>query len=360
MKLAVTVMLLLSLSLTFADRTIWYVHPDSTLNSIQAALDSCADNDIVLVGPGVYYENIVWNYTQGIHLISELGPDTTIIDGGDAGSVITINTGVDTTTIIRGFTIQNGYYVCAGGILCDSSSSPTITSNSIIDNAATDGGGIGVCYYSSPIIKDNTITRNNAFTGGGIEISFYSSPTIFGNIITDNTASAKGGGIYVLLASAPTVDSCTISNNDGDGVYIDHSAAARINYSNITNNTSYGVRKVDPGAIDAEYNWWGDASGPYHPDSNPGGLGDSVSDWVDFIPWLDQPVGVEEQDIVKSVRNKDMIGATILSGPLVLPKDKNCRVFNITGRVVTPDKIKPGIYFVEVGGKIIKKVIKIK
>ena len=26
-----------------AEPTIWYVHPDSALNSIQAALDSCAD-----------------------------------------------------------------------------------------------------------------------------------------------------------------------------------------------------------------------------------------------------------------------------------------------------------------------------
>ncbi len=51
---------------------------------------------------------------------------------------------------------------------------------------------------------------------------------------------------------------------------------------------------------------------------------------------------------------------TILRGPLVLPKDKNCRVFDITGRVVAPDKIKPGIYFLEIDGVISHKVIKIK
>jgi parallel beta-helix repeat protein len=359
LKLAVTVILVLSFSLTFADRTIWYVHPDSTLNSIQVALDSCADNDIVLVGPGVYHENIVWANTQGIHLISELGPDTTIIDGDSSGNVIRITTGVDTSTIIRGFTIQNGFYSYAGGIYC-SSSSPIITSNSIRDNVAGGGGGIGVNVYSSPIIKNNTITGNIADFGAGIEISFYSSPTILCNRITDNTASAKGGGIYICLHSAPTIDSCTISNNDGDGVYIDHSAAARINYSNITNNTSYGVRKVDPDAIDAEYNWWGDASGPYHPDSNPGGMGDSVSDWVDFIPWLDQPVGVEEKHVVTSVRKQDMIGATILSGPLLLPENKSCRVLDITGRVVVHQHIKPGVYFIEVDGEISRKVVKLR
>ena len=37
--------------------------------------------------------------------------------------------------------------------------------------------------------------------------------------------------------------------------------------------------------INAENNWWGDASGPYHPFSNPLGQGDEVGDGVDFDPW---------------------------------------------------------------------------
>jgi len=37
--------------------------------------------------------------------------------------------------------------------------------------------------------------------------------------------------------------------------------------------------------LDARFNWWGDASGPYHPTLNPLGQGDEVSDGVDFDPW---------------------------------------------------------------------------
>lgn len=37
--------------------------------------------------------------------------------------------------------------------------------------------------------------------------------------------------------------------------------------------------------VNAENNWWGDASGPYHPFSNPLGQGDEVGDGVDFDPW---------------------------------------------------------------------------
>lgn len=51
---------------------------------------------------------------------------------------------------------------------------------------------------------------------------------------------------------------------------------------------------------------------------------------------------------------------TIFNGPLILPAGKNCKVFDITGRVMMPDKIKPGIYFVEIDGAIPHKVIKIK
>jgi hypothetical protein len=111
--------------------------------------------------------------------------------------------------------------------------------------------------------------------------------------------------------------------------------------------------------VDARYNWWGDSTGPYHPDSNPGGLGDSVSDYVNFIPWLYWP-GVEEMPSVNPIVERNTIGSTIFSGPLQLPEGKNCKVFDITGRVVLPDEIKPGIYFIEIDGKITQKVIKIK
>lgn len=51
---------------------------------------------------------------------------------------------------------------------------------------------------------------------------------------------------------------------------------------------------------------------------------------------------------------------TILSGPLILPSDTKCRIFDITGRIVVPEKIKPGIYFIEVNGKLIRKVVKVR
>jgi hypothetical protein len=206
-----------------AEPTVWYVHPDSALNSIQAGLDSCADNDIVLVGPGTYYENVIWPNTQGIHLISELGSDVTIIDGDSTYSmlgIIACTTQVDTTTTIRGFTICNG----KTGITL-SQASPTIINNLVTDNVNSNicdvhGGGIA-CWGASPIIANNAITDNavDGFSadGGGIGCYENSNPFIISNYITGNTCyggmGAGGGGICCFMTSAPTITGNVIVNN---------------------------------------------------------------------------------------------------------------------------------------------------
>jgi hypothetical protein len=54
-------------------------------------------------------------------------------------------------------------------------------------------------------------------------------------------------------------------------------------------NTQYGAFNNSTTIIVAENDWWGDASGPYHPTTNPSGTGDQVSDYVDYSPWLIEP-----------------------------------------------------------------------
>jgi parallel beta-helix repeat protein len=357
--------ILLLFLLSTAHATVWYVHPDSTLNRIETALGYCADNDTVLVGPGVYHEDIFWPNTHGICLLSEYGPDTTVIDADSTDNVICLFPNGDSTTVIKGFTIRNGYsWFHGGGINCQQTSpvimnniiinniadargggiyfngsSPIIRNNIIQNNTAGDwGGGIaclnsstaviadniiisnnsnglggGVfCTESSPIITNNTLKLNTAaFAGGGITC-WLSSPAIRGNTITRNIVGERGGGIYCGWSS-PVVDSCTITSNVGDGIYCEFSSDPIINYNHIVDNTGYGVLNIDSAVmVNAEYNWWGDLSGP----GGVGpGTGDEVSDYVDYDPWLTEP-GVEE-NIVTPVKHSN-IGATILSGPLQL------------------------------------------
>jgi CubicO group peptidase (beta-lactamase class C family) len=74
--------------------------------------------------------------------------------------------------------------------------------------------------------------------------------------------------------------------------------------------------------------------------------------------YAQQYVVVEENEVV-SIKN-NYLGATIFRGPLQLPEGKKCKVFDITGRVVESDKIQPGIYFIEVDGVVIQKVVKVR
>lgn len=83
--------------------------------------------------------------------------------------------------------------------------------------------------------------------------------------------------------------------------------------------------------------------------ASPGGLNDV---------WYSTGLGIEEDNT--SITKKQCLGSTIIDGPILLPKGKSCRVFDITGRVVMPDRIQPGIYFIEIDGQIIQKVVKIK
>jgi hypothetical protein len=438
----------------YAERTIWYVHPDSALNTIQAGLDSCADNDIVLVGPGTYYENIIWPARSGLHLISELGREVTIIDGGNTAAVITmidVTGSLLDTMVIRGFTIRNGntsgsgggiygwFYgaksvkildnafsynsagedggavllfwvqawighniftnntasICGGAIFMLESGAQ-IYDNSITYNTATmDGGGIridgfwvsildntihhntagqdggGICIrglWAMDSIARNTITENTAQYGGGCAVD---AGYVYGNTISYNNASIDGGGLLITppfwVAGTTYVRKNVVTHNSaanhGNGIcagVYDSTAYAILDSNDICNNGS-GLHNCNVEiTFNAENNWWGDATGPYHPDSNPGGLGDTVSDYVDFTPWLTNPVSVEEQPNVKAVDKHEYLGATIIRGPLQLPKDKRCKVFDIIGRAVEPDKIQPGIYFIEVDGVVTQKVVKVR
>ena len=72
----------------------------------------------------------------------------------------------------------------------------------------------------------------------------------------------------------------------------------------------------------------------------------------------DSLTGVEESGVVGIPRT--FFAPTILRGPLQLPEGKKCKVFDITGRVVEPGKMQPGIYFIEIDGVVSQKVVKVR
>jgi len=75
-------------------------------------------------------------------------------------------------------------------------------------------------------------------------------------------------------------------------------------YNNIYNNAEYGISATDNEdyTITATNNYWGAASGPYHPTKNPEGKGDNITDYVEFDPWVE---GWEEENTEETKRQKE-------------------------------------------------------
>jgi parallel beta-helix repeat protein len=352
--------------------------PDDCL-TVQEGLDSAGIGDTVLVAPGIYYESIVWPNTQGIHLVAQDGPDVTFLDGSqpspiipDTNSVVLFSGGLDSTTVLQGFTIREGagtydmtWGRLGGGILCIEDASPLVLGNKIVDNSADRGGGVACyinstptirdnringnsgggicCHESSPTIEENNIVGNSADVGGGIAC-WSSLPAISANKINGNIAE-DAGGIYC-SNSSPMIVGNTISGNTASysagGILAHNSASPVLRFNNIFDNSTFGVCNWDSSLIvDAEHNFWGHASGPFHPTVNPGGLGEEVSDHVDFVPW-DPWVGANEGTTLSSpmsgpldVTPSPIRESAKIRYSLVSPGMVSLRVYNLMGQEVS-------------------------
>jgi parallel beta-helix repeat protein len=236
-----------------AGATIWYV-PSAQCATIQAGIDSASAGDTVYVYNGTYTENDTIT-TNSITLQGE-NKDSTIINGSGAPCIV-----VDGAQngVIAGFTIENG------------------------------SSGIKLLNFAVCSIKGNIIKNNTGDTGIYIQ---NSAPSISNNTITENDI-----GIYYCM---------------GDDLKL-AIALPTINWNNIYGNTNYGVQffapvKFKKGVnLNSEYNYWGDADGPKHP-ATKAGARDTVSDNVDYTPWLGSPVANSKTETTDS--DPDTIDAT--------------------------------------------------
>ena len=198
---------------------------------IQDGIDAVVSSGTVHVGAGTYVENIDFSGKAiTLRSIDPNDPDVvaaTIIDGNQAGSVVSFSNGEGSDSVLSGMTVRNGNADFRGGGICCEYASPTITNCNISDNKAGSYGG-GICCYgssSSPTITNCTISENMAnWDGGGIHCSFSSS-IITNCIINGNTTGehGNGGGIFVEEHSSSTIRNNMITGNSarfGAGISI--------------------------------------------------------------------------------------------------------------------------------------------
>lgn len=245
--------------------------------SIQAAIDGSLAGHIIKVRPGIYHENIDFGGKEVT--LQSINPDdpgvveSTIINGGSRGTVVTFQSGESPRSVLNGFTITGGsgtwrqYKIVSydgesmvfkrqygGGILVTSGSSPTVTRCVITDNTVRNvtskelgiGGGIAVLDSSSPLLEDNRIVQNIAEGyGGGLAVWYRSNPIIRNNVIENNRSDDIAGGILVAMMSAPVISNNQINYNDSDssgGIYVAHMSEATITNNHICyNNANLGA-----------------------------------------------------------------------------------------------------------------------
>lgn len=287
-------------------------HVPSEYSTIQEAIAATYRGDTVLVQPGIYNEHITFMnraiIVASMYLLTE---DTsyissTVIDGDSSWEVIRFENDEDSTSVIIGFTIQNGdvgirclpetgpgifqniirgnnHDGLGGGIICGDESCPTIRANLITENTAGSGAGI-YCRESNAVISgniisnnlatfqsgegggilsehnDNALICNNSFItnsapdgGGAISCAFSSNPRIYNNIFYRNTTVFAGGAVYLIGSAARLNNNIFIQNSAQFGgaiVIFDESCC------NFTNNVTWRNSAYSGGAV-------------YSADSNP-------------------------------------------------------------------------------------------
>src|SRR3989338_3312185 len=141
-----------------------------------------------------------------------------------------------------------------------------------------------------PLIIEDNILQNSGY---GIFMTSSEGATISNNHFENNT----GYGISINRPfSASTIENNEINGN-WVGISFDYQDNSRISNNNITGNSLYGV--LSRNTLNAQDNWWGDPSGPYNANFNPGGLGNEVSNEVDFEPWLNEAVDLNQEPLGK-------------------------------------------------------------
>jgi len=252
MKTLICIFIFILLS-SFLYATIINVPADQP--TIQAGISAAADTDTVLVHPGTYVENINYNgklitvgslflTTQDITYIS-----STIIDGSSSGSVVTFENDEDSTAVLCGFTITNGFTITGGGIYC-SYASPSLENLTISGNFADYGGGIYCYNYSNPSISNSLIVQNNAINGGAIYCEFYSDPDI-ANITSSNNDAFVGGAIFVESSHPFLKNSILWNDTASEEIYITTGSGIDVNYTNVQGGwTGTGNLNVPPNFLD--------------------------------------------------------------------------------------------------------------
>ena len=236
--------------------------PSANYGSVGAATN---DNtcDIIKVAAGTFSENITINRNL---TLEGVGSSSTILDGGDNGTVVRIREGL--SVAIRNIRIANGNANRGGGIYIEADAEVSTQFIVFDSNSATSEGGqvyaeggvtlfgatlqngtapngAGIFANNGAVFLDEFYLDNNDASTNGGGIFANGNVRLEDGTFKDNSAGENGGGIYArgevtLLRVIATSNDAT---DDGGAIFTEN-AATRITDSTMSNN-----RAANGGAI---------------------------------------------------------------------------------------------------------------
>lgn len=164
-------------------------------------------------------------------------------------------------------TVSGNWAPYGGGLFNWIDGMLTVSNSNISGNSANQGGGLTTHENSITVLENSHIVANTAnWAGGGV--NNWGKLTITESVLKENTSMIGVGSAInsdVKLKEAMSITGSCIVENGGIAVF-----------------TSQAAWQMATG------NWWGSRTGPAYR-TNPGGVGDSVSDFIDFSAWLTEP-----------------------------------------------------------------------
>jgi parallel beta-helix repeat protein len=235
------------------------------------------------------------NSSSLIHCIIEYGTNGITMESGTLNiqnSLVRLNS-------------ENGIMITNGNV--------EVKNNEIVNNTES---GIYIAGGNQVNVQNNNITSNGdgiTLTGNATsEINIRQNEILFNGhsgilleadayyntVIVDNTLSTNSYGFYVSTNTSTYITHNYVSNNTV-GIFYEEGKDHRAYFNDIYDN-SLGM-DVYPNMnleeiVSAEYNYWGDKSGPYHESLNPRGKGNPVRGGgvdLDFIFFLTAPIDYE-------------------------------------------------------------------
>ncbi len=269
---------------------------------------------------------ILTNYGAAMNIISNVIENNGVGGGLNRGGIVLYPHGI---TNVVGNTVNNNMI---DGIFARASASGLVIEDNTIKNHPNTGitlawdqrntsivgntitacgagsfdeqGGIVIIQSMAEIMQENVIRNckpSGIFWGWVPAVGNPPNEILIANNKIENSTRdaiylfSQGEGGFISpdpFPLKPTIKNNTLINSGRAGVYVSNSyyygpgsADPTINCNDIVEN-GWGVINNTAHIVDAVNNWWGDSSGPYNPQLNPGGAGNPVSDNVDFTPWL--------------------------------------------------------------------------